>query len=261
MKGNLSVTHEDFREMVGRLRLRWKRQKSGYEIIQFDPNLVDIERPQRSAQKKHSHTSLPPPKPILRDSHGAPIRHGDEDHLAPSQVISPIGNQVEKFEPIEEKHDLYLAFANTRCSTGGILEFASEHGLLTTGDEHETVDMWRYHITNLNQAIAKWNRLKDGKAVAFAKVYRDLCPHGADSLKHSLEIGSSGTPQVFLEPVNLLAAMWLQFAAATEGATTFSPCQECSVWIDTVPGSNRPDKKYCSDACKMRAYRKRKIGR
>ena len=52
--------------------------------------------------------------------------------------------------------------------------------------------------------------------------------------------------------------MWLQFANAIEGDRDYAQCVECASWFEIAPGSGRPDKRYCSDACRMRAYRKRK---
>jgi hypothetical protein len=36
-------------------------------------------------------------------------------------------------------------------------------------------------------------------------------------------------------------------------------CAECPNWFSVHPGTSRPEKIYCSDACRMRAYRKRKL--
>lgn len=38
----------------------------------------------------------------------------------------------------------------------------------------------------------------------------------------------------------------------------FKRCLECSNLIDVQRGTSRPDRRYCTDACRMRAYRKRK---
>jgi hypothetical protein len=35
-------------------------------------------------------------------------------------------------------------------------------------------------------------------------------------------------------------------------------CKECPNWFSVHPGTFRPEKLFCSDACRMRAYRKRK---
>lgn len=59
-------------------------------------------------------------------------------------------------------------------------------------------------------------------------------------------------------PVDLMGALWLQFATTVSGQSQFRQCPECATWIEIAPGSGRPEKTYCSNACRMRAYRKRK---
>ncbi len=59
-------------------------------------------------------------------------------------------------------------------------------------------------------------------------------------------------------PADLMGALRLQFATAVSGQSQFRQCPECATWIKIAPGSGRPEKTYCSNACRMRAYRKRK---
>ena len=61
-----------------------------------------------------------------------------------------------------------------------------------------------------------------------------------------------------IKPDSLIGAIWLQFALALDGNYDYHPCEECSLWFAISPGAGRPEKQYCSDACRMRAYRKRK---
>ena len=60
-------------------------------------------------------------------------------------------------------------------------------------------------------------------------------------------------------PDSLLGALWLQFAQAIEHNSDFRKCVECEeMWFEVSPQKARADKVYCSDACRMRAYRKRR---
>jgi hypothetical protein len=65
-------------------------------------------------------------------------------------------------------------------------------------------------------------------------------------------------PMTQLIPDSLLGAMWLQFSMAVSRNIDFGHCLECRSWFEISPGTGRPDKSYCSDACRMRAYRERK---
>lgn len=68
------------------------------------------------------------------------------------------------------------------------------------------------------------------------------------------------SPVLRLVPDSLIGALWLQFAIAVDGNIDYRRCEECKMWLEIAPGTGRPDRQFCSDACRMRAYRKRKAG-
>jgi hypothetical protein len=59
-------------------------------------------------------------------------------------------------------------------------------------------------------------------------------------------------------PHDLLGALWLQFAESLAGAREHRPCLECGRWIPVSPDTRRRQVKYCSDACRAKAYRRRR---
>jgi len=61
-----------------------------------------------------------------------------------------------------------------------------------------------------------------------------------------------------LQPDSLLSAMWLQFAEAAVGGKEFANCETCGTWFQFRRVSDRATRKYCSNACRVRAYRNRK---
>jgi hypothetical protein len=63
------------------------------------------------------------------------------------------------------------------------------------------------------------------------------------------------------QTMGLRAALWLQFALAVQGDFPFDKCAECSTYFQVGRKTGRTDKKYCSDACRSAAYRKRKEGK
>lgn len=63
------------------------------------------------------------------------------------------------------------------------------------------------------------------------------------------------------EPECLLDGLWFQFALAIRGQIEHRQCVVCAAWFEIATGSGRRDKRYCSVACQMRAYRKRKAGK
>ena len=57
-------------------------------------------------------------------------------------------------------------------------------------------------------------------------------------------------------PHSLIAAMWVQFANAIEGNHKLLQCSECRKWF-RLSGDRRADSRFCSNACRFRAYRER----
>ncbi len=64
-------------------------------------------------------------------------------------------------------------------------------------------------------------------------------------------------------PKTLLAALWVQFAMAVEGDRQYHQCDQCGLWFEVAGerrvGANekREGAKFCSNACRFRAYRHR----
>ena len=59
-------------------------------------------------------------------------------------------------------------------------------------------------------------------------------------------------------PRSLISAIWVQFARAIEGNRTFSQCAHCSRWFEEAT-EKRSDAKFCTDACRYKAYRRRQV--
>ncbi len=69
-------------------------------------------------------------------------------------------------------------------------------------------------------------------------------------------------PELNFRPKNLIGAMWLQFARAIDGNKEYRRCAMCPTWMEVgdytnSPSSYRRSKKYCSNTCKCKAYRRR----
>ncbi|MCH8863577.1 MAG: hypothetical protein IID51_13890 [Proteobacteria bacterium] len=62
-------------------------------------------------------------------------------------------------------------------------------------------------------------------------------------------------------PRGLIGALWQQATLAIDGHVDFLQCRQCRDWFGISAEHARPEKLFCSNACRMRAYRKRKKGR
>jgi hypothetical protein len=65
-------------------------------------------------------------------------------------------------------------------------------------------------------------------------------------------------PQWRVKPDSLLSYLWYQFSCAIHANTIYQACPACGCWLELTPGVNRKDRVFCSNVCRMRAYRQRK---
>ncbi|MEX0677436.1 MAG: hypothetical protein WD063_10200 [Pirellulales bacterium] len=66
-----------------------------------------------------------------------------------------------------------------------------------------------------------------------------------------------GKYQLVTRPNNLLGALWFQFASSISGQKSYRACEVCGRAMEMSPDVNRADRRYCSDACRSRALRRR----
>jgi hypothetical protein len=60
------------------------------------------------------------------------------------------------------------------------------------------------------------------------------------------------------EPQDLGQALWWQFLLSVCELRNHTQCQVCGRWYELSPQVNRSDRLYCSDACRFKAYRRRR---
>ncbi len=60
-----------------------------------------------------------------------------------------------------------------------------------------------------------------------------------------------------IQPSNLLGALWLQFALSISERRTYQQCEACGRYMELSPDVNRADRRYCDNACRNRALRRR----
>ena len=70
--------------------------------------------------------------------------------------------------------------------------------------------------------------------------------------------GSFLTPRLAIRPLNLLGALWLQFARAIDGDREYRACQKCGTWFEIGSKGHSRAKRFCSNRCRMAFSRARK---
>ena len=68
---------------------------------------------------------------------------------------------------------------------------------------------------------------------------------------------SNGSFDLRFVRIDLMGFLWVQFAEAIAGGKQYKQCDSCGLWMEISPEHGRPEKTYCSPACKQRAYRTR----
>jgi hypothetical protein len=68
----------------------------------------------------------------------------------------------------------------------------------------------------------------------------------------------SNSARLCIHPRSLWNALWVELLLAIDGNQNLRACVQRRKWFTLEAGQGRSDKEYCSNACRMRAYRKRK---
>ena len=228
-----------------------------------------------------------PPKPHLSDRFYL-VASIDECIHTHAEQQTEFGNLV--CEP-----ELYIRFASARATPSTILDFANQYGLLHYNDSTFRIrradakailtgfnwDMTGPDSDDLlfrGEMAANW--LSAFESVRFnLRVWEKLqsddnIVHMSSYLNDGYNYAMSGslTYQVKMDPksgevhseviassvAHLLEVQWGMSVAAN---MVHRQCSECPAWFSVHPGSGRPEKQFCSDACRMRAYRMRKASK
>lgn len=182
-----------------------------------------------------------------------------------------------RYSPLRQHSALFQEFAKLDYrDRAAILEFAGEHGVLGLPARHQTVPIrsrsgrvswysaygeshfdWAREICYMREAL----RLSDHEgSVDRLRRLKWLCDRHLHDLAGRLSFNSAKEPRLAIEPVSLIAAMWLQLTLAFTGGKQFPACKNCGhvFEISTDLTGSRSDREFCSISCKTKDYRKRK---
>jgi len=172
------------------------------------------------------------------------------------------------YNPMTDEPALFRAFIDLKPEEpGDLLAFANRYGPLgLTGtmyvedweddsDEspRDTLEGWRDEIRYMRSVFEDWVAGTDA-----AEIQNQLNPGLSDvSVEFQIDQKRGGW-KLETVPRNLISALWLQFVKAIVGNKQYKACVTCGKWIEVSSAANRPDRRYCSEACKARHYRDRK---
>jgi hypothetical protein len=196
-------------------------------------------------------------------------------------VLHPViskGEQARLYHPMQREHSaLFREFADLdQSNTTEIVGFASKYGLLAVPTQNQTIRYrgkdgelhdhhalgephirWALEICFMREAL----RLADRKrSIGATRRLKWLFDRNLQHVQGRLAFTPAGEPRLALEPLTLIAAMWLQVALAVTGDKRFVACKFCRrlFEISTEQTGFRSHREFCSDSCKTKDYRKRK---
>ncbi len=162
------------------------------------------------------------------------------------------------------------------ASPNDILAFAQKYGLLGVPMQTQSVSFRKPDGTYGHHSAHGEPMLHWAVEICLMREGLDLggrarTPEGSRRLKWlfdrhlqhvqaRLSFDGSGKPRVLLEPLTLIAALWLQLALDVTGDKRFVACKFCRrpFEISTELTGFRSHREFCSDSCKTLDYRKRK---
>ena len=251
--------------MSALLEFQCSRHPRGYRIAAFD---------QRRLSKgwiiDDNRIVEPPPNATEDERLAAKLWDYDLVIEKPARIIywlKPLSPEIEYFDLFEDAPGMFLEFANSPRSPEGVKAFANRYGTLDGANLNWT-EHWYDEIRMIRRAVRAWERAKI--TGDFNKIIRIV--HERSMATGSGEKGTwakiflakdrkTADARLCIRPDDPIDAMWVQLTLAIAGNMNLRRCTECRTWFPISSGENRSDKEYCSDACRMRAYRKRKAAR
>jgi hypothetical protein len=189
------------------------------------------------------------------------------------RILQPRSERTRRFD-LFKSSSAFLEFAQTPDTLDGIKDFADRYGPLfpDVGTELKqygrNIFTWSRYIDELRRTIELWK--KSTVTGDFTKVIRTVqkqkiyVPPGDFLSGVPVELLLKDDPlstsaRLCIRPRSLIHALWAQLLLAIDGNVNLGACVQCRKWFTLEAGRGRSDKEYCSNACRMRAYRKRKV--
>jgi hypothetical protein len=182
------------------------------------------------------------------------------------RVLEARSKQTRRFNLFEFSSSVFLEFAQTPPTEDGIKEFADRYGPIIDNFP-EWIEWWVSEIREMHRIVKLWEMSKrkgDYRGLTRA-VGKKLIEAGYGEEQPGVIVelllkgdASSASPRICIRPRTLLHALWAQLVLAIDGNLNLRACVQCRKWFTLEARRGRSDKVYCSDACRMRAYRERK---
>jgi hypothetical protein len=200
--------------------------------------------------------------------------------LAPEKIrmLQPRSKRTRRLDLFEVSPFAFLEFAQTPLTEDGIKDFADRYGPLAddqsdpTGGGYQwgrSIRAWSGTIREMHRTIELWQKsMVTGDFSKFIRAVQisliDPAHYDSDFTGVPVKLRLKEDPlsppaRLCICPHSLFDALWAQIVLAIDGNLNLRACVQCRKWFTLEAGRGRSDKEYCSNACRMRAYRKRKV--
>jgi hypothetical protein len=222
---------------------------------------------------------------------------GPDSGFGPEWYLQPRGWQFRRYRPLKEFGALFRDFADLELTDDAFRTFADRYGNLGAdeweqfdpgGDPIEVPedcttevekarfrrglkrefrradrwDTWVNSIRELRACVRRWDEVQGGsggrREMEGVKDTIDLQLEKEELRVAFAEDETTGAFSLQVEPRSLLGALWAQFAVAVGEAKKFRQCRTCGRWFELSPEAARTNRRFCSEACRSKAYRGRK---
>ena len=257
--------------MSALLEYRCSRHPSGYRIIAFDQRKVR-DWPVDEDYAVEPPTDATEDERRMLEYFGIRLEPYPEEPPRIIHLLEPISPEIETYDLFEHAPGMFLEFANTATTVEGVKLFADRYGAQIAGERSfYGIESRYFYIRGMRSAVNAWNKAKEtGDFKRLIRIVARRADRGLfsdpdiDAGAQAYVLLSLGAPRgdarLEIRPPDLIEAMWIQLILAVDGDLNLQPCSMCPTWFPIASAGHRSDKRYCSDACRMRAYRKRKQG-
>lgn len=196
-------------------------------------------------------------------------------------LLRPVMNdakELRRYQPMQRAHAaLFREFAALDYrNQNEMLDFAGKYGSIGLLAKHQSVRFrgkdgefqdhhaygepflgWALEICLLREGLRLSDRKRSPKDL---RRFKGIADRSLQWVQARMAFDKAGEPKVVLEPLTLIAAMWLQLMLAVTGDKQFVACKFCRRMfeISTDATGFRSHREFCTNSCKTLDYRKRK---
>jgi hypothetical protein len=261
----------------GALRLKWPKCRDGYEILELRRSAVDWPAEAdnfRDGGIVSYSGSIPPPVDATPEERRLlakwrillapdPSVPKYPDDIA--TVIEPRSGRMHAGNVLANAPDLFVEFANIydpnnwADSVSRLVAFLDNHGPLYDSGPMEVL-ICLFQVKRFQKVLSQFKIDNEAGSKRWLSSFERDRPRlpfiDSGDVKVVPKIDSGGM-HVWLEPPDLLSAIWLQFLLKAADDMTLTHCHSCRNLIAVASSLGRSDKRFCSTACKQRDYRRR----